>query len=182
MFRQATASTEHQVFEREQRLAQAGANSLGELDQIYLGKREAGRPVMLVVGEDCTERMFAPALGGFDWGWPSGATRRLARALLLDVTGREPPAGVRDALATEQLAHFPWATFSLTRGELLGWIESRGYTIADWPATSSTPSTAILCVALPLTRNRASRRPLASRVARARVPSRGLPVALGASR
>jgi hypothetical protein len=95
---------------------------------------------MLVVTDDGTESEFAPASGWFDWGWPSlGPTRRLARALLLDVTGREPPTEARDALATEELAHFPWAAFSLSAGELRGWIEARGYSIGDWPQVDQTP-------------------------------------------
>ncbi len=117
-------------------------------DRLYVGEREAGHPVILIVGAEGAESLFAPALGGFDWGWPSmGATRRLARALLLDVTGREPPAGIRDALATEELAHFPWAGFSLTGRQLLDWIESRGHAIADWPAPDVTPGNPIVCAA-----------------------------------
>jgi hypothetical protein len=184
MFTQATAKTDYRrAFEREQGPARAGAASPSTLDQIYTGKREAGHPVMFVVGGDGTERMFAPALGWFDWGWPSmGPTRRLARALLLDVTGREPPPGIRDALLTEVLAHFPWAGFSISGRELVAWIESRGQTIADWPAAHSTPGTGILAAAPSRARDRSSRGRLAAGGSRARVPSRGLQPAFGAPR
>ena len=115
MLTEATASAELRVVEGS---ACSGAGSLGELDPIYLGERGGAHPAMLVIAEDSPERTFAPGLGGFDWGWPNiCATRRLARAPLLDVTGRGPPAGRRDAPATEELAHFPWMAFSLTRRE-----------------------------------------------------------------
>jgi hypothetical protein len=109
-----------------------------KLDQVYIGRREAGHPVMLVVGEDGTESAFASKSGLFDWGWPSmRAIKRLAAALLLDVTGREPPAGLRDAFATEELAHFPWAQFSITGRELLEWIAARSERSAGAPLAAS---------------------------------------------
>ena len=165
------------------RRGRAGAVSPAQLGRVYIGERDPGHPVMLVVGDDGTERLFAPALGEFDWGWPSmGGTRRLAQALLLDVTGREPPPGLRDALATEELAHFPWGAFSLTGRELIGWIEARGHTIADWPAVGSMPGPGRLFDASSPARDRFSRSPLASRVSRGRTPPRALLVAVGASR
>jgi hypothetical protein len=140
MLTQATVSMDYDhVWEHEHAPTGADGVSPSKLDQIYIGERDAGHPVMFVVGRDGIERTFAPALGGFDWGWPSmGGTRRLARALLLDLTSREPPAGLRDAFATEELAHFPWGGFRVTGEELLGWIESRGHTVTDWPVADAS--------------------------------------------
>jgi hypothetical protein len=96
------------------------------IERTYVGEREMGHPVMLVIEEDGSEHSFAPSLGEFDWGWPSlRATRRLARALLLDVTGHEPPEVLCDELAAELLAHLPWGSFSLTARDVRGWLELR---------------------------------------------------------
>lgn len=138
--------------------------------RIYLGQRDAGRPSIVVLAEDGSERPLAPALGWFDWGWPSmDATRRLARALLLDATGCEPPTGVRDALLAEELAHFPWQSFVLRAEDLLAWIEARGHHVGDWP-----PAGAALGSGVPVREPASSPGPfttgsLASRVVRALV-------------
>ena len=144
-----------------------GGPSPRKLRHIYVGGREAGHPVMLVVRENATERLRATTPGGFDWGWPSGA-KRLAHALLLDLTGRDPPPEIHDTLATEELAHLPWAAFSLTGRELLGWIESRGYTIADWPLANSSSASCRTPCAPPPARATLARTRLALREARAR--------------
>jgi hypothetical protein len=159
------------------------AHATAKLDQIYIGEREAGHPVMRVLVEDGAESPFAPASGWFDWGWPSlSATKRLARALLAEVTGREPPAAVSDAFATEELAHFPWAAFSLTGRELLGWVEARGETVADWPEATPTTRVRSEAPAPPPARDRVSRRrSAAARVSRSWVPARAPLVALRAS-
>jgi hypothetical protein len=118
-----------------------GTNSTPtRLDRFYRGERGIGDPIVLVTDGDGTESMLAPAFDGFDWGWSGMDTRRLARALLIDVTGREPPAWARDAFATEELAHFDWRSFLITGRDLLEWIEYRGYELADWPPVNSTPS------------------------------------------
>jgi hypothetical protein len=182
MFTQDTLSTEEQ-----RGPARMGGPSPGKLRDIYVGGREAGHPVMLVVRDHGTERLPGPTPGGFDWGWPSmGGARRLAHALLLDLTGHDPPPWIRDTLATEMLAHLPWAAFSLTGRELLGWIESRGYTIADWPlANSSSGSSRAPCARAP-TREILTRTRLALREARARgrvsLTSTSVTAALGESR
>jgi len=120
--------------------ARTAGPSPARLRQIYVGEREVGHPTMLVVREKDTERLNTA--GGFDWGWPSiGGARRLAHTLLLDLTDREPPPWVCDALATDQLTHLPWTTFSLTGRELLEWIKSQGYRIEDWPLAGTSPAT-----------------------------------------
>jgi hypothetical protein len=143
MFIQDAPSTdEPRASERDDRRARgparAGGPSPAKLRQIYLGAREAGHPMMLVVQENGTEHLHAPTAGGFDWGWPSlGGARRLAHAMLLDLTGRVPPPWILDTLAAEELAHLPWTAFTLTGQQLLAWIESRGCAIADWPPANS---------------------------------------------
>ena len=81
--------------------------------------------------------------GAFDWGWPSlGGATRLARALLLDLTGRTPPEPIRHTLAVDLIAHLPWGSFTLTGADLLAWIDAHAYEIADWPpaTTAVTPT------------------------------------------
>jgi hypothetical protein len=146
MFTQATLSAEdprartiHDTVDRGP--ARTGGSSPSEFRQIYVGRREAGHPVVDVLRQNGTERLSPPTRGGFDWGWPGiGGARRLAQALLLDLSGRNPPPWIRDALATDKLTHLPWAAFSLTGRELLRWIESRGYAISDWPLANPTPA------------------------------------------
>jgi hypothetical protein len=144
MFTQATPSAEDpQVRTIQDTLgrgpARTGGPSPSEFRHIYVGRRETGHPVVDVLRQNGAERLRPPTRGGFDWGWPGiGGARRLAHALLLDLTGRNPPPWIRDTLATDKLAHLPWAAFSLTGRELLGWIEARGYTISDWPPANPT--------------------------------------------
>ena len=104
------------------------------LDQIYVGKREAGVPTVLVVRHTGAEYLPTPERGSFSWGWPAtGGGRRLAHALLLDLTGRNAPPWVVDRLAGRELAQLPRAAFSVTGRQILGWIGSYGYSILDWP-------------------------------------------------
>jgi hypothetical protein len=104
------------------------------LDQIYVGKREAGVPTVLVVRETGAEYMPAAQRGAFSWGWPcTGGTRRLAHALLLDLTGRNAPPWVVDKIAAREVTQLPRASFSVTGRQILGWIGSCGDSILDWP-------------------------------------------------
>jgi hypothetical protein len=48
----------------------AGLSRRG-LDQIYVGKRQAGVPTVLVVRETGAEYMPAPERGAYSWGGPS---------------------------------------------------------------------------------------------------------------
>ncbi|MGO9750771.1 MAG: hypothetical protein ACLP8S_32265 [Solirubrobacteraceae bacterium] len=113
------------------------------LDQIYVGKRQAGVPTVLVVRDTGAEYMPAPERGAFGWGWPStGGARRLAHALLLDLTGRNAPPWVADKIAARELGQLPRAAFSITGRQILGWIGFYGYSISEWPPAqrSLTPS------------------------------------------
>ena len=141
MFRQQTVSIDDEpAFNGDRASGIDSESPFSTLDRIYHGERDAGHPMMLVIDENGNESPLARARGGFDWGWPSmNGTRRLARALMMDVTGREPPPGVRDAFATEELSHFPWGSFSVSGRDLLEWIDSRGYELAAWPLADYTP-------------------------------------------
>ncbi len=116
--------------------ASRGASGLSRrgLEQIYVGKREAGVPAVLVVRETGAEYIPAPPRGAFSWGRPcTGGARRLAHALLLDLTGRNAPPWVVDKIAARELTQLPRASFSVTGRQILGWIGSCGYSILDWP-------------------------------------------------
>ena len=179
MFTPETVSTDYEPTFSRERASGIDSDSLSTLDRVYHGERDAGHPAIVVIDEDGSEGPLTPALGRFDWGWPSmNATRQLARALLIDVTGREPPPAVRDAFATEELAHFPWGSFSMTGRELLEWIDSRGYELAGWPPATSTPVISAPAVPASPRRDRRAFVPLFLRLARTRAPLR----ALGASR
>ncbi|HYB31710.1 MAG TPA: hypothetical protein VEF89_34325, partial [Solirubrobacteraceae bacterium] len=95
---------------------------------------------VFVVRATGTERLVPPGSGHFYWGWRSSSgSRRLALALLLDLTGRVPPTGVCDEIAAEHVAHLPWPAFAITGHQILAWIESHDHTISDWPP--ATPLT-----------------------------------------
>jgi len=95
MFRQQTVSIDDEpAFNGDRASGIDSESPFSTLDRIYHGERDAGHPMMLVIDENGNESPLARARGGFDWGWPSmNGTRRLARALMMDVTGREPPPG-----------------------------------------------------------------------------------------
>ncbi len=143
---QTSSNTQPHLYEPDGRSSRASRSASGlsrrSLEQIYVGKREAGVPTVLVVRETGGEYMPTPERGAFSWGWPStGGARRLAHALLLDLTGRNAPPWVADRIAARELAHLPRAAFAVTGRQILGWIGSDGYSILDWPPArrSRTP-------------------------------------------
>jgi hypothetical protein len=144
---QTSSNTQPRLYEPDGPSSRAsrGASGLSRrgLDQIYVGTRDAGVPTVLVVRDTGAEYMPAPQRGAFGWGWPcTGGVRRLAHALLLDLTGRNAPPWVVDKIAACELTQFPRASFSVTGRQILGWIGCRGYSILDWPPAqrSLTPS------------------------------------------
>ncbi|MGO9902480.1 MAG: hypothetical protein ACLP0J_22975 [Solirubrobacteraceae bacterium] len=144
---QTSSNTQPHLYEPNGRSSRAtrGVSGLSRrgLEQIYVGKREAGVPTVLVVRDTGGEYMPTPERGAFSWGWPStGGARRLAHALLLDLTGRNAPPWVADEIAARELAHLPRAAFAVTGRQILGWIGSYGYSISDWPPArrSRTPA------------------------------------------
>ena len=164
MFTQETVRAEGAL---EGEPARGGTNSTPtRLERIYRGERGIGNPIVLVIEEDRTESVLAHAFDGFDLGWSGIDTRRLARALLIDVTGREPPAWVRDAFATEELAHFDWRSFLITGRDVLEWIGYHGYEIADWSLADSTPALGPVSSVTSLASHRCAFVPLFSRAAR----------------
>ncbi len=144
---QTSKDTDPYLYEPDSATSRASRGHSGlsrrGLDQIYVGKREAGVPTVLVVRGTGAEYMPAAHRGAFSWGWPcTGGTRRLAHALLLDLTGRNAPPWVVDTIAARELTQLPRASFSVTGRQILGWIGSCGYSILDWPSAqrSRTPS------------------------------------------
>jgi hypothetical protein len=109
-------------------------------NKVYLGRRLAGDPTVLVLSEHGVAPLLGAGPSRFDWGWACPGSRRLAEALLADLTGRSAPPAVRDALACEGLAHLRWGAFALSWRELLDWVEDRGYAVGEWAAAAvATP-------------------------------------------
>jgi hypothetical protein len=103
------------------------------VDQVYHGTRDGGVPTVVVMRDSGDQQSLASPYGAFSWGWPStGGARRLAHALLLDLTGRDAPHWVLDTLAARELPRLPRAAFAITGRQILGWVESHGYSISDW--------------------------------------------------
>jgi hypothetical protein len=116
-----------------------------QLRQIYVGDRDGGHSAVFVVRDTGTERLVSPGSSHFYWGWRSSSgSRRLALALLLDLTGRVPPTRVCDEIAAEHVARLPWPAFAITGHQILAWIESHDYTISDWPPATSLTAASLI--------------------------------------
>ncbi|HWT93491.1 MAG TPA: DUF6166 domain-containing protein [Solirubrobacteraceae bacterium] len=66
------------------------------------------------------------SMAAFDWGAETEGAVELAYALLEDLTGLYPSAGLCEQLATDVLARLPGDGFVVADMDLLGWLESRG--------------------------------------------------------
>ncbi len=149
-----TRSAERQASEQGSGRPAEGIRALRlsrrSLDQTYVGRRDSGVPTVLVVRATGGEVVLAAPGGVFSWGWPSTAgARRLAHALLLDLTGREAPLWVLDRLAARELAHLSHAAFSLTGRQILGWVDGHDSdSMSDWPP-ARRPSTAVPILGAP---------------------------------
>jgi hypothetical protein len=90
--------------------------------RIYVGRLERNRPVVFAVGTATVERLDPPG-EGFGWGMDaSGDTLALARVLLTDASGSEPPADVARRFADQILSRVPHDGFALPRETVNAWL------------------------------------------------------------
>ena len=86
--------------------------------RIYVGRLEDERPTVYVVSATSVERL-QPA-GALVWG--AGPSSELARALLTDASGSEPPAEVCGRFAQQILSRLPHDGFALPRDIVTAWL------------------------------------------------------------
>ena len=87
--------------------------------RIYVGRLEDDRPTVYVVSATSVERL-QPAGAAFEWG--AGPSSELARALLTDASGSEPPADVCRRFAEQILSRLPADGFALQRDTVNAWL------------------------------------------------------------
>jgi hypothetical protein len=88
--------------------------------RIYVGRLAGGEPAVYAVGSAAVERL-RPATGALRWG--AGAdSAELARVLLADATGAEPPADACERFAQQILARLPHDGFALQRDTVDAWL------------------------------------------------------------
>jgi len=89
---------------------------------IYVGRLEGGCPAVFAVGATSVERLH-PAGLAFGWGADGGAdAEELARALLTDASGAEPPTDVCRRFAEQILSRLPSDGFALQRDTIRAWL------------------------------------------------------------
>ena len=90
--------------------------------RIYVGRLERNRPVVFAVGTDTLDRLDPPG-EGFGWGMDSADDALdLARVLLADASGSEPPADVCRRFADQVLSRVPPDGFALPRETVNAWL------------------------------------------------------------
>jgi hypothetical protein len=90
--------------------------------RIYVGRLEEESPTVYAVGAAGVERLH-PGGEAFDWGADAAAPAlELARALLTDASGSEPPADVCRRFADQILTRLPRDGFALQRETVNAWL------------------------------------------------------------
>jgi hypothetical protein len=89
---------------------------------IYVGRLEADGPVVYAIETDAVVSLEAVG-GPFGWGADGGdATLELARVLLTDSAGSEPPADVCRRFARDVLGRVPNDGFAIHRETVNAWL------------------------------------------------------------
>jgi hypothetical protein len=89
---------------------------------IYVGRFEGDGPVVYAVGATEVERLH-PLAEPFDWGADAEeAAVELARVLLTDASGSEPPENVCRRFAQQILNKLPRDGFALQRETVNAWL------------------------------------------------------------
>lgn len=89
--------------------------------RIYVGRVEDGRPEVYAVGNMSVEPLH-PAGEAFEWGSDAAASLPLARVLLTDASGSEPPADVCRRFSEQILSRVPEDGFALQRDTVNAWL------------------------------------------------------------
>jgi hypothetical protein len=90
--------------------------------RIYVGRLERNRPAVFAVGPASLERLD-PRGDGFGWGMDAADDGLgLARVLLTDASGSEPPADVARRFADQILSRVPPDGFALPRETVNAWL------------------------------------------------------------
>ena len=89
--------------------------------RIYVGRLENGRPEVYAVGGLSVERLH-PVANEFEWGTDPGAALELARVLLADASGSEPPADISRRFSQQILSRVPEDGFALQRETINAWL------------------------------------------------------------
>ena len=99
--------------------------------RIYVGRFQEEGPVVDAVGATDVDQL-RPTVGAFDWG-PDAKTSsfELARVLLTDASGSEPPQNVCERFANQILGKLPRDGFALQRETVNAWL--RRSTARDRP-------------------------------------------------
>jgi hypothetical protein len=89
---------------------------------IYVGRLEGGCPAVFAVGASSVDRLH-PTGQAFGWGADAGVdAEELARALLTDASGAEPPADVCQRFTKQILSRLPTDGFALQRETIRAWL------------------------------------------------------------
>lgn len=89
--------------------------------RIYVGRVQDGRPEVYAVATASVEALHSP-LEPFEWGSGAHSGLELARVLLTDASGSEPPADVCMRFAEQILSRLPKDGFALQRETIKAWL------------------------------------------------------------
>jgi len=89
---------------------------------MYVGRVEEGRPEVYAVGSVAVERLHQGA-DAFAWGTGPAAAHELARVLLKDASGSEPPADICRRFSQQILSRVPQDGFALQRDTINAWLQ-----------------------------------------------------------
>jgi hypothetical protein len=90
--------------------------------RIYVGRFEAEGPVVYTVGAAELDRLH-PLAEPFDWGADAqGAAFELARVLLTDASGSEPPEDICRLFVEQILRKLPRDGFAIQRETVNAWL------------------------------------------------------------
>ena len=89
--------------------------------RIYVGRLEEGRPEVYAVGAMTVDRVD-PAGDALEWCTDPAAAHELARVLLTNASGSEPPMDICRRFAQQILSRVPQDGFALQRDTINAWL------------------------------------------------------------